>query len=113
VSDAGAALAGITEGRYRAFGDWRIELLRLAYTRGSFVVLDERLTSRPIALGLRQNDTVFRDLVNLSLQKLAAEGRFAALYDDWFGTDPPYAMETWPGSPYRALKLDALPVAVP
>jgi polar amino acid transport system substrate-binding protein len=113
VSDAGAALAGLNEGRYRAFGDWRIELLRLAYTNGGLVVLDERLTSRPIALGLRQNDTAFRDLLDLSLQKLGAEGRFAALYDDWFGTDPPYAMETWPGNPYRALKLNALPVAVP
>jgi ABC-type amino acid transport substrate-binding protein len=113
VSDSGAALAGINEGRFRALADWRIELLRLAYTTGGLVVLDERLTSRPIALGLRQNDAALRDLVDLSLQKLASEGRFAALYDDWFGTDQPYVMETWPGNPYRALKLKAVPVAVP
>lgn len=113
VHDANAALAGVAEGRYRAYGNWRGELLRLAYANAGFLVLDGRLTQRPIALGLRQNDTAFRDLANLTLQELAAEGRFAALYDDWFGTDPPYPMEVWPGTPYRALRLNPLPMAAP
>jgi len=77
------------------------------------LVLDERLTQRPIALGLRQNDVAFRDLVDFSLQELVAEGRFASLYDDWFGTDPPYPVEIWPGAPYRALRLNPLPVTAP
>jgi hypothetical protein len=44
---------------------------------------------------------------------MAVEGRFAALYDDWFGTDPPFAVETWLGTPYRSLVLDRPPAAAP
>jgi ABC-type amino acid transport substrate-binding protein len=114
VDDVNAALAGVAGGRYRAFGDWRCELLRLAYANPGFVVLDERVSSRPIALGLRQGDADFRDLVDFTLQELVTEGRYAALYDDWFGTDQPYAVETWPGLPYRgALRLNPAPVSVP
>jgi ABC-type amino acid transport substrate-binding protein len=112
VNDANAALAGVVNGNYRAYASWRSELLNLAYTQAGFVVLDERLTRRPIALGLRQNDVAFRDLVDFTLQALASEGRFAALYDDWFGTDPPYALEVWPGTAYP-LKLNRTPAAVP
>ncbi len=109
VSDANAALAGVADGTYRAYVDWRRELLRLAYANAGFVVPDQRLTRRSIALGLRQGDGAFRDLVNLTLQELAAEGRFAALYDDWFGTDPAFPVQIWPGSPYRSLKLRQAP----
>jgi ABC-type amino acid transport substrate-binding protein len=113
VDDANAALAGVAEGRYRALAGWRSELLNLAYTNAGLLVLDERLSQRYIALGVRQNDAAFRDLLNLTLQALAAEGRFAALYDDWFGTDPPFPIEIWPGAPYRPLKLNRFPVAPP
>jgi ABC-type amino acid transport substrate-binding protein len=113
VTDVNAALAGVAAGTDDAYADWRSTLLNLAYTNQGFLVLDMRLTRRPIALGLRQNDAAFRDLVNFTLQALVAEGRFAALYDDWFGTDPPFAVEIWPGAPYRPLKLNRLPVAVP
>lgn len=113
VNEVSAALAGVAEGRFRAYADWRSDLLNLAYTNSGFLVLDDRLTRRPIALGLRPNDSAFRDLANLTLQELAAEGRFAALYDDWFGTDPPYAVEIWPGTPYRPLELNRLPTSMP
>jgi polar amino acid transport system substrate-binding protein len=111
VGDDNAALAGVADGTYRAYVDWRRDLLRLAYTNAGFVVPDQRLTRRSIAMGLRQGDGAFRDLVNLTLQELAAEGRFAALYDDWFGTDPPFPVQIWPGSPYRSLKLSPAPQA--
>jgi len=111
VDDVNTALAGVADGTYRAYVDWRRELLRLAYTSAGFVVPDQRLTRRPVAMGLRQGDGAFRDLVNLTLQELAAEGRFAALYDDWFGTDPAFSVEIWPGSPYRSLKLSPAPQA--
>jgi ABC-type amino acid transport substrate-binding protein len=111
VGDVNTALSGVAAGTYRAYAGWRVDLLNLAYANSGFVVLDERLTRRPIALGLRQGDAEFRDLVDLTLQALAVEGRYAALYDDWFGSDPPFALQVWPGSPYRSLKLNRQPVA--
>jgi ABC-type amino acid transport substrate-binding protein len=113
VADVNAALAGVADGRYQAYAGWRTELLNLAYTYGGLVVLDDRLTERPIALGIRQNDAAFLDLVNFTLQTLASEGQFAALYDDWFGTDPPYGLEVWPGAPYRPLKLNRPALVAP
>ena len=113
VNDVSSALAGIAEGRYQAYADWRSDLVNVAYTNSGFLVLDDRLTRRPVALALRQNDAGFRDLVNLTLQELAINGRFAALYDDWFGTDPPFGVEIWPGAPYRPLELHRSPVGVP
>ncbi len=113
VGDVNTALSGVAAGTYRAYAGWRVDLLNLAYANSGFVVLDERLTRRPIALGLRQGDAEFRDLVDLTLQALAVEGRYAALYDDWFGSDPPFALQVWPGSPYRSLKLNRQPVAAP
>jgi ABC-type amino acid transport substrate-binding protein len=113
VDDPNLALAGLADGRYRAYADWRTELLNLAYANAGFLVLDERLTRRPLALGLRQGDVRFRDLVNFTLQELAEEGRFGALYDDWFGTDPPYDVEIWRGTPYLPLKLKRPALAIP
>ncbi len=113
VSSVDEALAGVAEGRYDAYASWRVDLLELAYANPGFLVLDDRLTSRPLALGLRQNDAAFRDLVNFTLQELASESGFAALYDDWFGTDPPYAVDVWPGAPYRPLKIERVPANAP
>ena len=113
VNDVNEALRGVAEGRFQAYAGWRTDLLNLAYTYSGLLVLDERLTKRPIALGLRQNDGTFRDLVDFTVQELAAEGRFAALYDDWFGTDPPYPVEIWPGAPYLSLRLERSPAEVP
>jgi ABC-type amino acid transport substrate-binding protein len=113
VGDVNEALAGVADGRYAAFADWRSDLLNLAYTYSGFLVLDDRLTSRPLAMGLRQGDGAFRDLLNLSLQALAAEGTYAAIYDDWFGTDPPLSLEVWPGVPYRPLKIRRSPTPAP
>jgi ABC-type amino acid transport substrate-binding protein len=112
INDDNQALAGITDGRYLGFAKWRSELLNLAYTNPGFLVLDERLTTRPIALGIRQYDAAFEDLVNLTLQALAVDGVFAAVYDDWFGTDPSFSLEIWSGSPYRPLRLRRQPGVV-
>ena len=113
VESVDGALAGVAEGRYRAYADLRSELLILAYANPGFLVLDERLTERPVALGLRQNDAPFRDLVNLTLQELAVDGSFATVYSGWFGTDRPYALDIWPGAPYRSLRLSPRPVVAP
>jgi ABC-type amino acid transport substrate-binding protein len=113
VADANEALAGVADGRFVAFADWRSDLLNLAYTHAGFLVLDDRLTSRSLAMGLRQGDGAFRDLLNLTLQAIAADDTYAALYDDWFGTDPPLSLEIWPGTPYRSLKLRRSPAPAP
>ncbi|MBE9507818.1 MAG: transporter substrate-binding domain-containing protein, partial [Chloroflexi bacterium] len=58
-----------------------------------------------LALGLPPGDSAFRDLVNLTLQTMKAEGQFDTIYTTWFDDASP-ALEAWPGAPYRALRLE-------
>ena len=67
-------------------------------------MLPLRLNYVPQALGLPSGDSTFRDLVNLTLLAMKAEGEFDGLYGLWFD-DPPPALESWPGDPYRSLHL--------
>jgi putative glutamine transport system substrate-binding protein len=100
-----AAIALLEEGQVMAVAGERAELLWLAYTTPGLTVLPLRLTRVPLALGLPPGDSAFRDLVNLTLQAVKAEGQFDALYAAWFDDAPP-ALEVWPGVPYRALRLE-------
>lgn len=83
----------------------RADMLGLAYATPGVGVLPLRLTHVPLALGLPPGDSAFRDLVNLTLLAMKAEGEFDALYVNWFDDIPP-AMESWPGAPYRPLRLE-------
>ncbi|MEE8389742.1 MAG: transporter substrate-binding domain-containing protein [Anaerolineae bacterium] len=100
----------LLEGGYAVavVGD-RADLLGPAYATPGMGVLPLRLDHLPLALGLPPGDSAFRDLVNLTLLAMKAEGELDALYYTWFDDHPP-AMEAWPGAPYRALHLE---VAVP
>lgn len=60
---------------------------------------------QPYAVGIGQFDEELRDLVNLTLQAMQADGAYAAIYQRWF-TDPPYRLTTWSGDSLAA------PVAV-
>jgi polar amino acid transport system substrate-binding protein len=100
----------LLEGGYAvAVAGDRADLLGPAYARQGVGVLPLRLDHVPLALGLPAGDSAFRDLVNLTLLAMKAEGEFDALYFAWFDDHPP-ALEAWPGTPYRALHLE---VAVP
>jgi ABC-type amino acid transport substrate-binding protein len=100
-----AAIAALEEGRVAAIAGERADLLGPAYATPGVGMLPLRLTEVPLALGLPPGDSAFRDLVNLTLQTMKAEGQFDALYTTWFD-DPSPALETWPGAPYRTLRLE-------
>jgi polar amino acid transport system substrate-binding protein len=94
----------LDEGQVVAIAGERADLLGPAYDRPGLGVLPLRFTQVPLAIGLPQGDSAFRDLVNLTLQALKAEGHFVTLYATWFD-DTPIGLEVWPGVPYRTLSL--------
>jgi len=102
-----AASALLEEGQVVAVAGERIDLLGPAYATPGLDVLPLRLTQVPLTLGLPPGDSAFRDLVNLTLQAMKAEGQFDALYAIWFDDAPP-ALEVWPGVPYRTLRLETI-----
>jgi ABC-type amino acid transport substrate-binding protein len=53
----------------------------------------------PYAIGLPQNDSAFRELVNATLQEMTTDGAYQALYSRWFTDNgETYAIEVAPGS---------------
>ncbi|MCX7681039.1 MAG: transporter substrate-binding domain-containing protein, partial [Anaerolineae bacterium] len=95
----------LLEGGYATavIGD-RADLLGPAYATPGVGVFPWRINHKPLALGLPPGDSAFRDLVNLTLLAMKAEGELDALYYTWFD-DPAPALESWPGSPTRPLRL--------
>jgi putative glutamine transport system substrate-binding protein len=100
-----SAIALLTEERVVAVAGERADLLELAYATPGLGVLPLRLTEIQLALGLPPGDSAFRDLVNMTLLAMKAEGQFDGLYAVWFDDAPP-ALEPWPGAPYRVLWLE-------
>jgi ABC-type amino acid transport substrate-binding protein len=99
-----SALALLSEGQVIAIAGDRADLLGPAILTPGLGVLPLRLTQVPLALGLPPGDSAFRDLVNMTLLQMRAEGQFVTLYATWFD-DTPIALEAWPGAPYRPLSL--------
>ncbi|MEZ4713216.1 MAG: transporter substrate-binding domain-containing protein [Caldilineaceae bacterium] len=66
------------------------------------------VVSAPLGIGLPQQDTIFRELVNVTLQEMKIDGTYDSLFSTWFGPNQPaYALEVLPGDadylliPYR------------
>jgi ABC-type amino acid transport substrate-binding protein len=104
------AVTLLHEGQVMAVAGDRADLLGATYTSQNLAVLSLRLTEVPLATGLVPGDSAFRDLVNLTFQAMKAEGQFSALYAVWFDGAPPLP-ETWPGTPYRSLRLEGVALA--
>jgi hypothetical protein len=74
----------------------QVTLLALTRTANDLKLLPERLSRIPIGIALPTDDSALRDMVNLSLQDMFADGTYARIYKQWFGSDPE-GLELWPG----------------
>jgi polar amino acid transport system substrate-binding protein len=69
---------------------------------GEYAIVGEYISDEPYGLGLPENDSDFRDLVNRTLVDLWNTGEYLKIYKKWFGQDTNYylplnwKMETWP-----------------
>jgi len=45
------------------------------------------VVSLPLTIGLPRNDSLYRELVNVTLQEMKADGSYDAIYKEWFGAD--------------------------
>ncbi len=69
---------------------------------GEWVISDEPLSKEPYAMGVPENESDFRDLVNMTLAELWTSGSYAKIYNRWFGPESKYPlplqweMTVWP-----------------
>lgn len=94
--DYTSAWMALKQGRADALTGSHHILLRFAKDSPEFVLAGNRFSKEPFGMGVRQNDSEMRDLVNRVLQGLWKSGKFQEYYRKWFGSDPDFAMEIWP-----------------
>jgi len=67
----------------------------------------------PIGMALPQNDSGWRDLVNLTLQEMQADGAYGSIFQKWFPDQPVNEIERWPGVAPALSSLLAGPTPTP
>lgn len=61
-------------------------------------VVGQGFAPSPVGLGMRQNDSEFRDAVNFALMDMAKDGTYDKIFKKWWGSIVPdtYQIQTWP-----------------
>jgi polar amino acid transport system substrate-binding protein len=57
---------------------------------GRFELVPASQAAEEIAAAVPQDDSAWRDLINFTIQDMAADGSLKKIYDQWFGPDTPY-----------------------
>ena len=100
------ALEALGTGRADALTANSVVLTQFAQDNPGLQLIGERFTREPYAIGLPQNDSHLRELVNFTLQDLKKDGTYDTIYRQWFPTDQPFALEISPGEwPYALENL--------
>ncbi len=57
---------------------------------GKFELVGELMSKEPVAIGLPEDDSNWRDAINFALQDIWKDGTFHHIYNKWYGADTPY-----------------------
>jgi polar amino acid transport system substrate-binding protein len=99
------ALEALEKGRVDALCSDATILLALrnsAAAPSDLLVAGEPLSRQPLAIGIAENDSRFRDAINLALARMASSGEYDRIYSKWFGPQTrhhlprDWEMEAWP-----------------
>jgi polar amino acid transport system substrate-binding protein len=69
---------------------------------GRFELISAGDAVEEVAVALPQDDSAWRDLINFTIQDMAADGTLKKIYNKWFGPDTPYhfpvkrSIDIWP-----------------
>ena len=104
------ALEALGIGRADALTANSVVLTQFAQNNPGLQLVGGRFTQEPYAIGVPQDDSHLRELVNFTLQDMKKDGTYDAIYRQWFPTDQPFALEVSPGDwPYS---LENLPLSL-
>ena len=65
-------------------------------SNGKLKVTGGTISFEPYGMGIAENESNFRDAVNVAIQKAVKDGYYAKSYRKWFGTNPKVIPEVWP-----------------
>ena len=95
--DQPAAFQALTQGQVDAYTNDGIQLAGLkakAPTPADWVIVGDFYSYEPYGMALRKNDSDFRQVVNVGLMEAVESGKYAELYEKWFGArgEVPYPL---------------------
>ena len=81
-----AAVAAVKSGAIAGFAEDYTQLINFARGDDELIVLtDSYVGVKQDGLGIVENDSRMRDALNHALQEIERSGRYAKIYDKWFG----------------------------
>lgn len=69
---------------------------------GKYELIGDFISDEPYGIGLPQDDSAWRDLINFTLQDMWKDGTYKKIYNKWYGPDSKWAfplteqIEMWP-----------------
>lgn len=82
-----------------AFTTDEMALLEFVEADSNLKITGDPFSREPYGIGVRNNDSRFRDLINFTLQEMKFDGTYDAIYCRWFKNKTPYNIEITPGMP--------------
>jgi polar amino acid transport system substrate-binding protein len=73
-----------------------------AQAPGQFELVGDFFSDEPYGIGLPEDDSDWRDLINFTIQDMWKDGTYKKIYNKWYGPDTPYyfplteKIEMWP-----------------
>jgi polar amino acid transport system substrate-binding protein len=100
--DKQAALAALRQGAIAGYAQDEEILATFARKDPTLAVINDSIGMKQDGIGVRENDSKFRDAVNHALQRIEKSGQYDKMYNRWFGpeSDAPVKLinriEVWP-----------------
>lgn len=98
-----AMFEALRSGRVQAIStDSTILLGYAAKVPGQFELVGDFISDEPYGMGLPQDDSAWRDIINFTIQDMWKDGTYMTIYNKWFGPDSAYPfpmtekIEMWP-----------------
>jgi polar amino acid transport system substrate-binding protein len=89
------AVLAVKQGKADAYGSDEVGLMGLAKTDPSIKVVGDYLYKSYFGIGVRENDSKWRDAINFAIVELFKSGEFNKLYKKYFDRDVNFEIEEW------------------
>ncbi len=96
------AFLAVQQGRAHAMTTDASILVGFAGPNPDYEIVGPSIAPEPYGIGVRENDSKFRDAINFAIMDMWISGDYHKVYDKWFGPDSGYylpmtgAIEVWP-----------------
>lgn len=96
------AFLALQQGKVQAVTTDSTILLGLKAGNNQYEIVGKAFSIEPYGIGVRENDSDWRDAINLALMDMWADGSYEKVYNKWFGDGSTYELksdyeiERWP-----------------